>query len=293
MNILIIENEVYLSHSIAKSLMDIGHTCTMCVTLDDVIMDHKYDVVLLSTSINENNFKLVKEVYMNAIIILLASYISNDTNSDLHRYGAKDYILKPFMMDQLIDKIEHYISYRMLEMKCNSYEKYLSHQFMNTDYGTTDTDVKLPLFISANNQKPIDAFAYQYAKSKNIPLSFITLSDPQAMKKIKKHPSDSLVYISDLHMLSAHTRKLFFDYIDGKEVIVANTTKIEVNGFFSLELETKKDIFDNDSILRIEDYVKYIISNYQSKFTDTELSRKLGISRKSVWEKRKRYAIEK
>ena len=39
--------------------------------------------------------------------------------------------------------------------------------------------------------------------------------------------------------------------------------------------------------LTIDDYVKFIIHNYQSKFPDTELSKKLGISRKSLWEKMK------
>ena len=43
----------------------------------------------------------------------------------------------------------------------------------------------------------------------------------------------------------------------------------------------------------IEDYVKFIVLNYQHKFPDTELSKKLGISRKSLWEKRKKYDIFK
>ena len=42
-----------------------------------------------------------------------------------------------------------------------------------------------------------------------------------------------------------------------------------------------------------KDYVKFIVLNYQHKFPDTELSKKLGISRKSLWERRKKYGIIK
>ena len=52
-------------------------------------------------------------------------------------------------------------------------------------------------------------------------------------------------------------------------------------------------VFDRGDILSIDDYVKYIILNFQNKFPDTELSKKLGISRKSLWEKRKKYGITK
>jgi DNA-binding NtrC family response regulator len=33
--------------------------------------------------------------------------------------------------------------------------------------------------------------------------------------------------------------------------------------------------------------------SFQTKYPDTELSKKLGISRKSLWEKRKKLGIEK
>ena len=45
--------------------------------------------------------------------------------------------------------------------------------------------------------------------------------------------------------------------------------------------------------MSINDYVKYIVTNFQDKFPDTKLSEKLGISRKSLWEKRKKLGVEK
>jgi DNA-binding NtrC family response regulator len=60
-----------------------------------------------------------------------------------------------------------------------------------------------------------------------------------------------------------------------------------------LEIEISKKSFLDDEILSIEDYIKFIILNHQHKLPDTELSKRLGISRKSLWEKRKKYGIFK
>ena len=58
-------------------------------------------------------------------------------------------------------------------------------------------------------------------------------------------------------------------------------------------IESEKDELDDNSIMSIEEYIKYIIKKYESKFPDTELSRRLGISRKSLWEKRKKHGLNK
>ena len=63
--------------------------------------------------------------------------------------------------------------------------------------------------------------------------------------------------------------------------------------FEVLELSIRDKNFDIGEIVTIDEYIKYIIVNYQDKFPDTELSKKLGISRKSLWEKRKKYDVSK
>ncbi|MFT5662566.1 MAG: DNA-binding NtrC family response regulator [Sulfurimonas sp.] len=293
MNILIIENEIYLSHSIAQKLVDIGYSCSMCIKSEDISLEAHYDVVLLSTSVDESNCRFIKENYKDSIIILLASYISNDTISNILNNGASDYILKPFMIDQLVNKIEHQIEYKMLKVQNDSYEKYLSHSFLDVEESTMQSEIKFPLFISSNIQKNIDAFVYRYAKERDVVLHFVSLKDSGAMKEIKKYPVNTLVYISDFHMLNGTRRKDFFEYIVGKEFIIANMTRTEIVDFSVLELETNQTVLENDTILEIEGYFKHIIRTYQNTFNDTELSKKLGISRKSIWEKRKRYSIAK
>jgi DNA-binding response OmpR family regulator len=63
MKILIIENEVYLAQSIATKLGELGHTCEMCTSTKDAIGSNNYDVVLLSTNINGQDFNQVIETF--------------------------------------------------------------------------------------------------------------------------------------------------------------------------------------------------------------------------------------
>ncbi|MEW5746430.1 MAG: sigma-54 dependent transcriptional regulator [Nitrospirota bacterium] len=48
-----------------------------------------------------------------------------------------------------------------------------------------------------------------------------------------------------------------------------------------------------DGKLSIEDYTKAFIQKYQSAFTEQQLADMLGITRKSLWEKRKRWGLNK
>ena len=60
-----------------------------------------------------------------------------------------------------------------------------------------------------------------------------------------------------------------------------------------IECHKENILMMTNNIMTINDYVKMMVLSYQSKYPDTELSKKLGISRKSLWEKRKKLGIEK
>lgn len=293
MKILIIENEIYLAQSIATKLGELGHVCEMCTSTKDAIKSNNYDVVLLSTNINGQDFNPVIETFKSSIVILMVSYISNDTVSKPLSAGAKDYILKPFMIEELIRKINHYQDYEKLKRRNTAYEKYLNHSFTNAMHDNSFAEISLPLFISSSFQKYADAFAFEYAQKKDIPINFLTLSDSKSLKEINNLPQNSLIYIIDYQVLKKGDKKNFCELIAGKNVIISSTDKIEDIEHPILELENENNIFDKGEILPIEDYVKFIILNYQDKYPDTELSKKLGISRKSLWEKRKKYDIIK
>jgi DNA-binding NtrC family response regulator len=293
LKILIIENEVYLAQSIATKLGELGHICEMCTSTRDAIKSNDYDVVLLSTNINGQDFNPVIETFKSSIVILMVSYISNDTVSKPLAAGAKDYILKPFMIEELIRKINHYQDYEKLKKENASYEKYITHSFASISTEHDFQNIEFPLFISSTYQKHADSFAFEFAKSKNTALQFVTLSNPKALNEIDNFTENTLIYVIDFQTLKKADRKAFYKLIEDKKVIVSTTDKIEDEDLNIIEIKSENNIFEQGEILPIEDYVKFIVLNYQHKFPDTELSKKLGISRKSLWEKRKKYDIVK
>lgn len=293
MKILIIENEVYLAQSIATKLGEIGHMCEMCTSTKDAIRGSSYDVVLLSTNINGQDFIPVIETFKNSIVILMVSYISNDTVSKPLSAGAKDYILKPFMIEELIRKIDHYQDYEKLKKRSEAYEKYLDYTFESAKDEIHIDNVELPLFISSSFQKYADAFAFEYAKHHNLAIHFVTLDDPKALQEIENLPQNSIIYLINYQALKKNDKQRLCELIAEKKAIISSTDKIEDVRHPVMEIKNESNVFDKNEILPIEDYVKYIVINYQDKYPDTELSKKLGISRKSLWEKRKKYDIVK
>ncbi|MEA3370227.1 MAG: response regulator [Campylobacterota bacterium] len=293
MKILIIENEIYLAQSIATKLGELGHICEMCTSTKDAVKSTDYDVVLLSTNINGQDFNPIIGTFKKSIVILMVSYISNDTVSKPLAAGAKDYILKPFMIEELIRKIDHYQDYERLKRRNAAYEKYLNHTFASVSQEHNYEQTDLPLFVSSSFQKNADAFAFEYASSQNLPIHFLTLSNPKVMSELASIPQNCIVYIIDYQLLKKADKKTFCDLIGKRKVIIASSDKIEDVQHPVLEIKSENNIFDRGEILPIEDYVKFIVLNYQSKYPDTELSKKLGISRKSLWEKRKKYDIIK
>ncbi len=293
MKILIIENEVYLAQSIATKLGEQGHICEMCTSTKDAIKSNNYDVVLLSTNINGQDFNPVIETFKKSIVILMVSYISNDTVSKPLSIGAKDYILKPFMIEELIRKINHYQDYEKLKKRDIAYKKYLTHTFSGLKNESNNNNIELPVFISSSFQKYSDAFAFEYAYKKDLPIHFTTLNDPKAMNEIESLSQDTVIYITDYQVLKKPERKVLHELTKGKKAIISSTESIEDVDYEVIVIKSENNVFDQGDILPIEDYVKYIVLNYQYKYPDIELSKKLGISRKSLWEKRKKYDIVK
>jgi len=293
LKILIIENEIYLAQSIATKLGELGHICEMCTSTKDAIKSNNYDVVLLSTNINGQDFNPVIETFKSSIVILMVSYISNDTVSKPLAAGAKDYILKPFMIEELIRKIDHYQDYEKLKKRNKAYETYLEHTFSAVSHVHKHNEIELPIYISSSFQKYADAFAFKHASTKNLPLHFITLSDPKAMSEIEAISKNCIIYAIDYQTLKKTDKKAFCELISDRQIIVASTDNIDDVTHNIIDIKSESNVFDQGDILPIEDYVKFIVLNYQYKFPDTELSKKLGISRKSLWEKRKKYDIIK
>ncbi|WP_263833763.1 response regulator [Sulfurospirillum oryzae] len=293
MKILIVENEIYLAQSIASKLMEIGHLCEIATSIKDALKDEKYDAILLSTNISGQNFYPVIEKHRSSIIILMISYISNDTVTNPIKAGACDYIQKPFMIEELIRKLQHLSDFKNLKKENETYKEYVKNLFSSANLEPLDKKTKFPILIKTNFQKHADALVFNYAQSQNETFTFISLTQGNAYEKIARAGSEELLYIIDLQNLKKSEKLKVYNILEGKRAIICSTDPNEESDFTKIEINTDSKILDQGDILCIDDYVKYVIFNFQNKFPDTELSKKLGISRKSLWEKRKKYGINK
>ncbi|EDA4190618.1 hypothetical protein F9F15_07040, partial [Campylobacter jejuni] len=127
-----------------------------------------------------------------------------------------------------------------------------------------------------------------------ITLSFIDLTSTNSVEKVMKLPTENnLLFLSNFQALKAAEKEKLLDFIQNKNVILhtnSNTDDLKIN---CINLNDNEKNINSNEILTIDEYVKYVIINYQNIFPDTDLSKKLGISRKSLWEKRKKYEISK
>ncbi len=110
---------------------------------------------------------------------------------------------------------------------------------------------------------------------------------------MKLPTENNLLFLSNFQVLKPLEREKLLEFIKNKSVILHTNSNIEDLELPCINLSDNEKNIDSNQILTIDEYVKYIILNYQNVFPDTDLSKKLGISRKSLWEKRKKYEISK
>ncbi len=292
MKITIIENELYLAQSISAKLGQAGYETEVYSSVKEAMATSTGDAYLLSTNLPGQNFNSLITKYKEKIIILMVSYINNDTVAAPLKLGANDYIVKPFIIEELQRKIEHYKEYQTLKKYKNLYKEY--HEYLLQDINIDNDIEKItsPLVILTNYIKLVDKLAFTYAKNKDRVLVFVPLSSKEWKNKIEKANKKHLLYISDLQTLKKAEREQLFDILEGRDFIISTTSDIETP-YKQIEINTDNKLYDQNEILTIDDYVKFIVNNFQYQYPDTELSKKLGISRKSLWEKRKKYGIFK
>jgi DNA-binding NtrC family response regulator len=291
MKIIIVENELYLAQSIASKLGENGFETEIYSSIKEA-MQSNGDVYLLSTNLPGQNTSPLITQFKDKIIILMVSYINNDTVGEPLKLGAKDYIVKPFMIEELLRKIEHYQEYQDLKKHTRLYQEYMENllQEIETDF---DIDrINTPLVIQTNYQRLVDKVVFEYAHKNDKLLTFIPLGNKAWKEKLDNCNLNSLLYITEIHTLKKADREYLLEKLKSYDFILCATSEIETD-YETITLNTDSKLYDQNEILTIDDYVKFIVNSFQYKFPDTELSKKLGISRKSLWEKRKKYGLFK
>jgi len=294
MNILIIENEIYLAQKVVSRLLDDGHSCDYIESPNIDNLSKDYDIVLLSTSLPSSLCKsIIKKYSETSIILLLVSYISDETVTNPIKDGAKDYIMKPFLMDELVRKIYHYKECRSLRRELQTLREYVD--FIMADIDTTDTFLppSFPSLIESNSQKCADKLVFELSRRLDMPISFISLNSSTWQKQLNALDDKGIIYLTEYHSLKRTAKDNLIKLIEHKNCVISSLETEEDFPYRKIEFNNQNLLMSNTNIMTINDYVKMMVLSYQSKYPDTELSKKLGISRKSLWEKRKKLGIEK
>jgi len=290
MNILILDEEVYLAQKVAMRLQEEGNNCTHVSNIKEIHFDIDYDAVLLSTNISSSDVHKIIMHFKNSIVILLVSYINDTTVTKPLKDGASDYIVKPFIMDELVRKIYHYDEFKRLKQNNINLENYIKFAFNNIEHEEA-IPKSLPFVIETKDQRIADKIVFDVATKLNKTIKFISLE-----KHTKVNPEDfrnELLYIYDFHYAKKASKDLILNTISEFDVVISSLEDLGEIAYPKIAIESSNKLAVVDSILTINDYVKLMVVSFQNKYPDTELSRRLGISRKSLWEKRKKFGIEK
>jgi len=291
MKIIIVENELYLAQSIASKLHEQGYDTEIFSSVKEAMLSQG-DVYLLSTNLPGQNTSPLITKFKDKIIILMVNYINNDTVGEPLKLGAKDYIVKPFMLEDLMRKIEHYKEYQALKKQTQLYQEYMDNLLCDIETDFNISQISTPLVIETNYQRLIDKLVFNYVETNDMVLTFVPLSDTEWREKIINSSPSCLLYITEINALKKTEKAALLELLTNYNFILCSTINLE-SDFETITLNTDSKLYDQNEILTIDDYVKFIVNSFQYKFPDTELSKKLGISRKSLWEKRKKYGLFK
>ncbi len=115
---------------------------------------------------------------------------------------------------------------------------------------------------------------------------------PDAMKVIQEH--DWPGNVREMENAIERAVILCDDSMITASLLDIETDSDEFNipkGLFSASAPTPKSNREKPKDLSLEDYFQHFVLEHQDKMSETELAQKLGISRKSLWERRQRLGI--
>ncbi len=292
MKIVIVESELYLAQSIAAKLSEYTFETEIYSSVKDAL-ESDGDTYLLSTSIQGQSCTPLIEAFRDKVIILMVNYINNDTVGEPIRLGAHDYIVKPFMIEDLIRKIEHHRKVYLLEKTGTFYREYVHYAFESIDHGHDPSKISLPVLVQTNYQRAADKLAMEISDYQEKPLVFIPLDREGWGKRIAHLTQQEIGYIIYLERMRKSEREALWDMTRNKPCIFSAIGEIDNVPIDTITVHSRNKLYDQNDILTIDEYVKHVVKRFQYLLPDTELSRRLGISRKSLWEKRKKYDLFK
>jgi len=288
MKVLIIEDEIYLAQSISHKLEQNGNECTILPSVEAALETDWADLILVSTKFAK--IDLLIEQFEGAIIVLLITHIDSATTLEYLQMGASDYIIKPVLVDELMRKINHLVEFKRLKSLNESYEHYMRRSINIRLPKVAYNELKFPLLIRTNSRKMVDFLVFDIVWNLKFGLKIASLTEIDWENSIRK--SDKILsYFKNFDYLRVFEKERLSYILRGNLAILTTTDKRANFGFETLDLIYNEN--ENCEILTIEEYIKQTILNYQDRMSDTKIADHLGVSRKSIWEKRKKHEIVK
>lgn len=106
--ILVVEDEVLLARSIARSLTRAGHACRTTKSAEEgleMVAQERPDVVLMDLRLEGmdgiESLKRIKQYALNIAVIIMTAYGSAETAVAARQAGAFDYLAKPLDLEVL------------------------------------------------------------------------------------------------------------------------------------------------------------------------------------------------
>jgi len=134
--IVIIEDEVVLAKSIARSLIKIGHECLMTETAEEglkLIGEKRPDLVLLDMKLpgmaGLEALHQIKALDPDILVIIITAHSTIETAVEAMKSGAYDYLQKPLDKEELILILDRALERDRLKHKLSYYQQKEAEQF--------------------------------------------------------------------------------------------------------------------------------------------------------------------
>ena len=130
--ILVVDDEVYVQEILKSTLEDAGHECVAVSDAESaltVLASQNFDIALLdgrrAGTQGTELLQDIKKGYPEVVVLLITAIDNASTAIESMRFGAYDYIVKPFNLDQVLISVNRALDKRRLENANRDYQKYL------------------------------------------------------------------------------------------------------------------------------------------------------------------------
>ncbi len=291
MKIAIIDTDFYFANKIIIKMNRNEYKTEYFSSIHSAIDNARQsDIYLLSTDFYDKEECIqFFNIFRDKVVILMASYYSELTVRFPLDLGANDYVVKPFRMEELEQKIDYF----RLKASNDSYQSYIQYSLQEIDIPSSFArQIQVPMIILTNHIIFIDKLVLEYTQKNKRVCSFISISSSDWKSKIIQSKLSDFLYISNLQLLNQYSRNILLNMLKNRKFIISTTLPIKTI-YPMVELNSDIPLYESSTIMSIEEYIQFIIKTFQYKLTDTEIAKKLDFSRKSLYARRNKYAIYK